>query len=476
MDGFLNYSRFKKANSSLDIRINMPNNLDNNISNNNYSRIINNDSSNLNNDLIFNLINEHKKRLQEIKEWENNLISSRTDNHIRTTTNINSNSNLNINNTYSESEKQYYPQTQENINYQTTNDFNKYNNNIQKSFLNNSIPYEDENNNNRISKLEYNYNNNSNNNSIINNLNNVESKTFSNFSYLKNNNSASKNENNELYKAPNYNYDYISNIKLLEHKLEQKKLKIKSLKANIELLTKQNEVLKSHNTDLENQLQNVSIINKKKLINEDGYISKEQNLLDKINSLQKEIQLKNEQIEKMKNNDKLKTSDIQLLNQKCRDIELIADENNKEQIKKIDKLIDEKNIFQGYINDLDKILFTINYFIKKVYNTIPLLNKNLETFIEVKNANELQKHLIIIENFMNGVGVPSTDSTGIKDDVGVSDLENKIKEITEQNMLLKKEIENKSINRSAKKAVKKSRTNSTNKGKIGLKRSKSKKK
>ena len=464
MDNFPNYTEFKKEKSSCDIKIDIPNKLNNNdISNNNCSNIVNNESFNLENDLVFNLINEHKKRLQEIKEWENNLINSQTGNYIPKK--INFNSNININSMTSEKEKQYNTQEQKNKNYQNINELNKYTNIQTTSFVNNNIPSEDENNNNnQKNKITYNNNSDNANDNIDNN--NIELKTLTNFSYLNNNkNNISKIENKEIYKSNSCNYDYITNIKLLEHKLEQKKLKIKSLKSNIELLTKQNEDLKSHNADLENQIQNINITNKKKLTNEDDYISKEQNLLNKIISLQKEIELKNEQIEKMKNNDKLKTHDIQLLKQKCRDIELIADENNKEQIKKIDKLIDEKNIYQNYINDLDKILFSINYFIKKVYNTIPFLNKNLDTFIEVKNANELQKHLIIIENFMTGIET-ATDSKYIKDEIGYSDLENKIQEITKQNMLLKKEIENKNNNRSVKKVEKKSRNNSGNKGKL----------
>ena len=60
----------------------------------------------------------------------------------------------------------------------------------------------------------------------------------------------------------------------------------------------------------------------------------------------------------------------------------------------------------------------------------------------------------------------ATDSKYIKDEIGYSDLENKIQEITKQNMLLKKEIENKNNNRSVKKVEKKSRNNSGNKGKL----------
>ena len=102
----------------------------------------------------------------------------------------------------------------------------------------------------------------------------------------------------------------------------------------------------------------------------------------------------------MKNIDKLKIQDIQILSQKCRDLELISHENNKEKISKIDKLINENNNFKSYISNTEKIMYTINYFIKKIYNMIPSLSIS-EYFEDVKEPLELQRHLINIEKFIN---------------------------------------------------------------------------
>ena len=55
-----------------------------------------------------------------------------------------------------------------------------------------------------------------------------------------------------------------------------------------------------------------------------------------------------------------------LLTQKYRDLEFIFNQNNKEQAIKIDKLITENNNLKLYINKSDKIMLTINFFIKKI--------------------------------------------------------------------------------------------------------------
>jgi hypothetical protein len=109
-------------------------------------------------------------------------------------------------------------------------------------------------------------------------------------------------------------------------------------------------------------------------------------MANKIKLLTKEIELKNEKIEKMKNYnlDKFKIQD--LLN------------NNNDKNIKIE--VNEKEDFETYIYNTDRILFTINYFIKKIYNMIPSLS-NIENFVEVKEPYQLQIHLINIENFIS---------------------------------------------------------------------------
>jgi hypothetical protein len=205
---------------------------------------------------------------------------------------------------------------------------------------------------------------------------------------------------NKLDKNNTSNNIISDNIKRLEFKLEKKKIKIKNLKSNIDLLNKENQNLKKYINELEEKIGNFHLEKQTNILNQDNIINREKEMLNKINSLTEELSKKNSQIEKMKNMDKLKIQDIQILSQKCRDLELISHENNKEKISKIDKLINENNNFKSYISNTEKIMFTINYFIKKIYNMVPSLSIS-EYFEDVKEPLELQRHLINIEKFIN---------------------------------------------------------------------------
>ena len=183
-------------------------------------------------------------------------------------------------------------------------------------------------------------------------------------------------------------------------------------------------------------------------------------MLFKINSLSQEILQKNEQIEKMKNLDQIKIKDIQMLNQKCRDLEIISNEIDKE---KIEKLLEENKYLKNSINNTDKIMFIINYFVKKIYNIIPSLQKP-ENFNGIKEPYELQKFFIEIENFINEYIIYDSNKKSdfyiefeknknynneyfknIDKEKEKKELEAKINEINQQNINLLKEIKEKRI-------------------------------
>jgi hypothetical protein len=172
----------------------------------------------------------------------------------------------------------------------------------------------------------------------------------------------------------------------LELKLAKKRIKIKNLKLNLDLLSKENQNLKKYINELEEKIEIFNLNKKTNILNQDNINKREEEMISKIKLLTKEIALKNAQIDRMKNYnlDKFKIQD--LLNE------------NKDKNIKIE--VNEKEDFKAYINNTDRILFTINYFIKKIYNMIPSLS-NVENFVEVKEPYQLQVHLINIENFIS---------------------------------------------------------------------------
>ena len=160
------------------------------------------------------------------------------------------------------------------------------------------------------------------------------------------------------------------------------------MKLNLDLLSKENQNLKKYINELEEKIEIFNLNKKTNILNQDNINKREEEMINKIKLLTKEIALKNAQIDRMKNCnlDKFKIQD--LLNE------------NKDKNKDIKIEVNEKEDFKAYINNTDRILFTINYFIKKIYNMIPSLS-NLENFVEVKEPYQLQVHLINIENFIN---------------------------------------------------------------------------
>jgi len=396
------------------------------------------------NDPLFDIINQHKKKLQEIKEWKTNFTNgnneSQSENNFNEVNNIldqNANNDNIKNNIKSAKDFLKLNCINKNKILEDNNIIDENNeSNIDNEFNNKDII--------RLNNINYNLKLNEDKENIVQNENDKNDNSYSIIKDFENNNIFFNNkrnlnlnqkftkarssfvkkleventQNSNNYNLNNTDYyrqnDYLTNrldknnssnnisekIKILEFKLEKKKIKIKNLKSSIDLLNKENQSLKQYINELEEKIGNFHLDNHTNILSHDNIINREKEMLNKINSLTEELDIKNRQIEKMKNMDKLKIQDIQILSQKCRDLELISHENNKEKISKIDKLINENNNFKSYISNTEKIMFTINYFIKKIYNMIPSLSIS-ECFEDVQEPLELQRHLINIEKFIN---------------------------------------------------------------------------
>jgi SWI/SNF-related matrix-associated actin-dependent regulator of chromatin subfamily A protein 2/4 len=333
------------------------------------------------NDPLFDLINQHKKRLQEIKEWQmsitgdvlqseitmidaadknnkskkdlnNNNVEqpvtkieeSKIDNNIKLAkdflklNSINKNqSSIAIDNTCTINNNNN-DDSSININISNTNNnnniINENNNNITNNINQNENDNNLENNNtndNSFSALkdslrnDLDVNANDNNNGFVKIVERKYMKTGINFNkklaldniknidinnYKSNNNTNNKKHRHYSSRLTSYNVTNCTNndiVNSLEFKLEKKRIKIKNLETTIDLLTKENNNLKIYINELETKIENFHLINnnKKKLFT--------QEMLDKINSLNKEIKDKNEIIEKMKISEKLKNQELQVL-------------------------------------------------------------------------------------------------------------------------------------------------------------------
>ena len=491
------------------------------------------------NDPLFDLINQHKKRLQEIKEWQmsitgdglqseftmidatdknnkskkdlnNNNIEqphtrieeSKIDNNIKLAkdflkfNSINKNqSSIAIDNTCTINNNDNNDDSSSiNINISNTNYNNIINENNNNNITNNintgNMRNQNENDNNLENNntndnsfsalkdslrnnLDVNANNdNNNNNGFVNFLERKFMKTGINFNkklaldnlknidinnYKTNNNTNNKKHRHFSSRLTNYNVTSCTNneiVNSLEFKLEKKRVKIKNLEATIDLLTKENNNLKIYINELETKIENFHLINN----NKKNLFTKE--MLDKINSLTKEIKEKNEIIEKMKISEKIKNQELQALTQRCRELVSISNEN------------------KTYSHKKEQIMFTINYFIKKIYNMIPVLSNN-ESLQDIKEPSELQKHLIIIEHFINEFIIYNSNKKSsflidfenknknnqylidLKKEREREELEKKESEFNEQKIFLLKEMSNN-------KKVKKKKSNNSSKTKKGI--------
>ena len=239
-------------------------------------------------DPLFDLIKQHKKRLNEIKDWQNKFNNS----NLVDTDKENRNNNIKegVVDNKTKEEKKYNKENLKNT-IKLVKDFLKINS------LNSNINTD----NNEDTSINYNIintNNENNMNDISYSLikettknNQIDKKDFINTGYnfkpkykLENINSININ-NTKRTTNDITNRQNISEIKSIEYKLEKKRIKIRNLKSNIELLKKENQNLRKYIIELEQKVEN----NDNNTINQRNIINKEQELLNKIKILTQEI-------------------------------------------------------------------------------------------------------------------------------------------------------------------------------------------
>ena len=222
----------------------------------------------------------------------------------------------------------------------------------------------------------------------------------------------------------------------MQQKLLRKKAKIKKYKANIEVLKCENEELKKRICDLESQNKQL------KLASNENTINKENELLSKINLLESNLYVKNEQFEKMQQMEILRSRNIEMLNQKCKEYQMIIDQNVNEYNQRLNILSNENNQYRNKIEELDKMCLLFNFFIKRISTILPSMSNHNITFDDSK---KFQNELIFFENCIIDLNQQNISlSNKIKENSHplsikideVSSMEEKIRQITEENKRL----------------------------------------
>lgn len=234
----------------------------------------------------------------------------------------------------------------------------------------------------------------------------------------------------------------------MQQKLLRKKAKIKKYKANIEALKCENEELKKRICDLESQNKSLQ------LASNENSINKENELLSKINVLESNLYIKNDQLEEMQQMEILRSRNIEMLNQKCKEYQMIIEQNVNEYNQRLNVLSNENNQYRNKIEELDKMILLFNFFIKRISTILPSMSNHSITFGDSK---KFQNELIFFENCIidlnqqnislnNKIKQSSSQPLSIKINE-VSSMEEKIRQITEENKRLELKLKSKQKNK-----------------------------
>ena len=199
----------------------------------------------------------------------------------------------------------------------------------------------------------------------------------------------------------------------LRDKLQAKKLKIKNLKLDIQKLKEENDELKQKNNELENKLD--SDMNVYQNNNQESLNSMLDELHKKINNLEIENQKKDKKIFQLET---LKNQEIELMNQKIKDFEIIIDENSNNFITERSNLTKQIEDYQQKIMESDKYVEVVNFFIQKIDN---IFNIESRAIYDIK---ELQNKFVEIENFILKK-VTSKDNQNISKNSEINNIEDK---------------------------------------------------
>lgn len=199
----------------------------------------------------------------------------------------------------------------------------------------------------------------------------------------------------------------------LKEKLQSKKIKIKNLKLDIQKLKEENDELKQKNNELENKLN--FDMNAYQNNNQESLNCMLDELHNKINNLETENQQKDKKIFQLET---LKHQEIELMNQKIKDFEIIIDENSNNFIIERNNLTKQIENYHQKIIESDKYIEAVNFFIKKIDNIF-----NIESHA-IYDIKELQNKLVEIENFIQKK-LTSKENQNISNSSEINNIEDK---------------------------------------------------
>jgi hypothetical protein len=198
-----------------------------------------------------------------------------------------------------------------------------------------------------------------------------------------------------------------NDILSLQSKLETKKLRLKEVQKQFDQSLEENAHLKLRIQELERYKSSVNdkfnTYDQSNMKNEMQSIEKERELLGMISQLEHEKAKAEERLNKFQQIDKLKTQEIELMNQKIRDFELILDENTNEHIESIRGLKNELDMLKLKDLENEKFFEILNYFFKKMSTLYNKFSSTQNTTNDERNSKEpkiLQNKLLELENFI----------------------------------------------------------------------------
>lgn len=158
---------------------------------------------------------------------------------------------------------------------------------------------------------------------------------------------------------------------VLKAKLETKKLRMRELKKQFENVCEENILIKNKLEELENFKQ-ISEEKIQKFENEtrQDHNEREREYIGIIKQLEHDKARADDKLNKLSSLDHIKSQEIELMNQKIKDFEIILDENTNDYLQQIKYYKDEIEKFRLRQVEQEKFCDVLNYFFTKISTVI----------------------------------------------------------------------------------------------------------
>jgi len=265
--------------------------------------------------------------------------------------------------------------------------------------------------------------------------------------------------NNKNYFNPNQNEKNISHSQgIMKEEINNEEEK---LKEEIEKLKKENEILKIENETLKKNINELTSqkLNNYNLNNNNVDIDKYKNIIEQLNTqLNKMEEDKDNNEKKFKQLENMKNKEIELMNQKIKNFEIIIDENTQNYLNEIKMLKLQIQNNKSKLEECNKYVEIVNFFINKIDYIFGIQSKQIYDIDELKSKFEQIENLIqkILNknnqnkinnnyNITNDNKIHSFNNSKISDE-NLNDKVNQNEEIKDENKSYENDMNNENYN------------------------------